>query len=276
MGNMVEIKVPDIGDFKEVEVIEVLVKPGDVVNKEQSLITVESDKASMEIPSSASGTVREMKVKLGDKVSEGSPVVLLESGAVAANQAAPPAAAAPPPPAAPPPSAPPPQPARPAPTSPAPQPEQAAAPLVVKVPDIGDFKDVEVIEVLVKPGDKVAKEQSLITVESDKASMEIPSPAEGVVESAIGIVARHDKVFVRVIILFIGLSDDDQLAISLDRHRVGDVGATINIGHQRAADTECRIEISSRSLRHLRTNEPSQRYRRGSDSRAKNQTIVKF
>jgi pyruvate dehydrogenase E2 component (dihydrolipoamide acetyltransferase) len=183
MGNMIEVKIPDIGDFKEVEVIEVLVKPGDVVNKEQSLITVESDKASMEIPSSASGTVREMKVKLGDKVSEGSPVVLLESGAVAANQAAPPAAAAPPPPAAPPPSAPPPQPARPAPTSPAPQPEQAAAPLVVKVPDIGDFKDVEVIEVLVKPGDKVAKEQSLITVESDKASMEIPSPAEGVVET---------------------------------------------------------------------------------------------
>jgi len=187
MGNMIEVKIPDIGDFKEVEVIEVLVKPGDVVNKEQSLITVESDKASMEIPSSASGTVREVKVRLGDKVSEGSPVLLLEPGASGATQAAPVPAAPPPsaarPPTAPPPPAPPPQPTRPAPASSAAQQEQAVAPLVVNLPDIGDFKEVEVIEVLVKPGDKVAPEQSLITVESDKASMEIPSPAEGVVET---------------------------------------------------------------------------------------------
>jgi pyruvate/2-oxoglutarate dehydrogenase complex dihydrolipoamide acyltransferase (E2) component len=80
MGNMVEIKVPDIGDFKEVEVIEVLVKAGDVVGKEQSLITVESDKASMEIPSSAAGKVKELKVKLGDKVAEGSLILVLEAG----------------------------------------------------------------------------------------------------------------------------------------------------------------------------------------------------
>src|SRR5215471_4518169 len=104
MGNMVEIKIPDIGDFKDVEVIEVLVKPGDVVDKEQSLITVESDKASMEIPSSAAGTVREMKVKLGDKVSEGSSVLLLESAATAAATPAPTVAAPPPPAAATPPA----------------------------------------------------------------------------------------------------------------------------------------------------------------------------
>jgi pyruvate dehydrogenase E2 component (dihydrolipoamide acetyltransferase) len=76
--SQVEVKVPDIGDFKEVEVIELLVKPGDTIQAEQSLITVESDKASMEIPSSASGVVKELKVKLGDKVAEGSLVLLLE------------------------------------------------------------------------------------------------------------------------------------------------------------------------------------------------------
>ena len=94
---MVEIRVPDIGDFKEVEVIELLVKPGDTIAPEQSLITVESDKASMEIPSSAAGVVRELKLQLGDKISEGSLILLLEPGAGAApaTPAAPPAAAAP-------------------------------------------------------------------------------------------------------------------------------------------------------------------------------------
>jgi pyruvate dehydrogenase E2 component (dihydrolipoamide acetyltransferase) len=89
-----EIRVPDIGDFKDVEVIEVLVKPGDAVKVEQSLITVESDKASMEIPSSHAGTVAEMKVKLGDKVSEGSVVLLLDTEAAAEAPAAAPAPAA--------------------------------------------------------------------------------------------------------------------------------------------------------------------------------------
>ncbi|MDQ2929112.1 MAG: dihydrolipoyl dehydrogenase, partial [Pseudomonadota bacterium] len=75
----VEVKVPDIGDFKNVEIIEVLVKPGDAVKVEQSLVTVESDKASMEIPSTAAGIVKEMRVKLGDKINEGSPLLVLES-----------------------------------------------------------------------------------------------------------------------------------------------------------------------------------------------------
>jgi pyruvate/2-oxoglutarate dehydrogenase complex dihydrolipoamide acyltransferase (E2) component len=77
----VEVKVPDIGDFKDVEIIEVLVKPGDRIKAEQSLVTVESDKASMEIPSSAAGVVKEMRVKLGDKISEGSPLLVLEARA---------------------------------------------------------------------------------------------------------------------------------------------------------------------------------------------------
>ena len=165
---LVEVKVPDIGDFDEVAVIELLVKPGDSVKAEQSLITVESDKASMEIPSSHVGVVKELKVALGDKVSEGSVVLLIEAegeGAVAA-----PAVAA-------------------APAS-APVAAPVAAPAVsaatglidVHVPDIGDFKDVAVIEVFVKPGDTIKLEQSLITVESDKASMEIPSSAAGVLK----------------------------------------------------------------------------------------------
>ncbi len=181
---IVEVKVPDIGDFSEVAVIELLVKPGDRVKAEQSLITVESDKASMEIPSSMAGVVKELKVKVGDTVNEGSVVLMLEAeGAAAAVNpvnAEPPvggsevvpgasqAAAV----------------ARAADTAGA---GAAAAPAAggaveVRVPDIGDFKDVAVIEVFVKPGDTVKVEQSLITVESDKASMEIPSSHAGVVK----------------------------------------------------------------------------------------------
>jgi pyruvate dehydrogenase E2 component (dihydrolipoamide acetyltransferase) len=99
MTQVIEIKVPDIGDYKDVPVIEIHVKPGDRVEKEQSLVTLESDKATMDVPSSESGVVKEVKVKLGDNISEGTIVVLLESGDVAATQAptvsAPAASAAP-------------------------------------------------------------------------------------------------------------------------------------------------------------------------------------
>ena len=159
--SIIEIKVPDIGDFKDVEVIEVLVKAGDVIKAEQSLITVESDKASMEIPSSAAGVVKELKVKVGDKVNEGSLVLLLEStqaGAAAAAPATASAAAA----ATPAASASVPAPA--AAPAPASAPAAASAAAEVRVPDIGDFKDVEVIEVLVKAGDAVRVEQSLIKI----------------------------------------------------------------------------------------------------------------
>lgn len=165
-----EIKVPDIGDFSEVGVIEVLVKVGDTIKVEQSLITVESDKASMEIPSSHAGVLKELRVNLGDKVSEGSVIAVLETAeAAAAEPAAAPAAA--------PAAQPAPAPAA-APVAAAPA---AASTQNIQVPDIGDFKDVAVIEILVKVGDTVTAEQSLFTVESDKASMEIPSPAAGTI-----------------------------------------------------------------------------------------------
>ena len=172
---LVEVKVPDIGDFKEVEVIELLVKPGDTVAVDQSLLTVESDKASMEIPSSHAGVVKELKVKLGDKVGEGTLVLMLEAAGAAA-------------------AAPPPQPSPvkgQAATGAPPTPVRAEVskpaavaepgPIDVLVPDIGDFDEVSVIEVFVKAGDSVKIEQSLITVESDKASMEIPSSHAGTV-----------------------------------------------------------------------------------------------
>ena len=168
---LVDIQVPDIGDFDEVTVIELLVKPGDSVVAEQSLITVESDKASMEIPSSAAGVVKEIKVQLGDKVKQGSLVLTLEGeGGASATAAAPAPAAAPAAAAAP------------APAAPAPAPAAASGPVEVHVPDIGDFKDVVVIEVLAQAGDTIEAEQSLVTVESDKASMEIPSPTAGVLK----------------------------------------------------------------------------------------------
>jgi pyruvate dehydrogenase E2 component (dihydrolipoamide acetyltransferase) len=164
---LVEVQVPDIGDFDEVTVIELMVKVGDTVKAEQSLITVESDKASMEIPSSTAGVVKEMRVALGDKVKQGSVVLVVEAaGESAAPAAAPVAAAAPAPVAAPVAAA-----------APA-----ATGPVQVHVPNIGDFKDVAVIEVMVKPGDTIKAEQSLITVESDKASMEIPSSHAGVLK----------------------------------------------------------------------------------------------
>ncbi|MEK8052470.1 dihydrolipoyllysine-residue acetyltransferase [Ideonella sp. DXS22W] len=168
---IVEVKVPDIGDFKDVAVIELLVKPGDTVAVDQSLITVESDKASMEIPSSHAGVVKELKVAIGDTVNEGSLLLVLEAagGAAAAPAPAPvaaPVAAAPAPVAA----------------APAAAPAAAGGVVEVVVPDIGDFDEVAVIEVMVKPGDTIKVEQSLITVESDKASMEIPSSHAGVLK----------------------------------------------------------------------------------------------
>ncbi|RAR52804.1 UNVERIFIED_CONTAM: pyruvate dehydrogenase E2 component (dihydrolipoamide acetyltransferase) [Acidovorax defluvii] len=178
---LVEIQVPDIGDFDEVGVIELLVKPGDTVKAEQSLITVESDKASMEIPSSHAGVVKDLRVQVGDKVKQGSVVLTLEVGGAASESNSTPAqsqqaqaaiekiAKTPTPSAAPV-------------AAPAPDAAAPVGPIEVRVPDIGDFKDVAVIELLVKPGDTVKLEQSLFTVESDKASMEIPSPAAGVIK----------------------------------------------------------------------------------------------
>ncbi|WP_308561856.1 pyruvate dehydrogenase complex dihydrolipoyllysine-residue acetyltransferase [uncultured Klebsiella sp.] len=151
-----DVHVPDIGG-DEVEVTEILVKVGDTVAAEQSLITVEGDKASMEVPAPFAGVVKEIKVNAGDKVSTGSLIMVFEV-AGAAPAAAPAQAAAP-----------------------AAAPAAAAGAKDVNVPDIGG-DEVEVTEVMVKVGDKVEAEQSLITVEGDKASMEVPAPFAGVVK----------------------------------------------------------------------------------------------
>ncbi|MBU3554470.1 dihydrolipoyllysine-residue acetyltransferase [Polynucleobacter sp. UB-Piko-W3] len=166
MSQTIEIKVPDIGDYKDVPVIEVLVKPGDHVEKEQSIVVLESDKATMDVPSSHSGVVKEVKVKIGDNLSQGSVVITLEeSGASVAAPVSPPIQAIPVASAL-----------VSAPVS------SGAAAVEIKVPDIGDYKDVPVIEVLVKAGDRIEKEQSIVVLESDKATMDVPSSHAGVVK----------------------------------------------------------------------------------------------
>ena len=169
------IRVPDIGSG-DGEVIELFVKVGDRIEADQSILTLESDKASMEIPAPKAGIVKSLKVKLGDRLKEGDELMELEAeGADSAPEAAAPAAA---PAAAEKPAA---APAAEAPAAPA---APAASTIQdIHVPDIGSSGKAKIIEVLVKAGDTVEADQSLITLESDKASMEIPSPAAGVVES---------------------------------------------------------------------------------------------
>ena len=182
MSQAIEIKVPDIGDYDAVPVIEVHVKPGDQINAEDALVTLESDKATMDVPSPQAGTVKEVKIKVGDNVAQGSVLVMLEPAGGAAAAPAPAAAAPAPTPAA---AAPAPAPAAPA---PAPAPAPAAAPaggggtVEVKVPDIGDYDAVPVIEVHVKPGDQISAEDALVTLESDKATMDVPAPQGGIVK----------------------------------------------------------------------------------------------
>ncbi|MGI4813899.1 MAG: dihydrolipoyllysine-residue acetyltransferase [Janthinobacterium lividum] len=207
MSQTMEVKVPDIGDFSDVPVIEVMVAVGDAVEAEQSLITLESDKATIDVPSPGAGTVREIRVKEGDKLSEGSLILILEPAATAApSQAAAKPAAASAAPAAATSGTPATSATSAAPTAATAQPvaKSAAEPNVapaaapsskeagaatagqsveVKVPDIGDYQDVPVIEVLVSVGDHVSAEQSLITLESDKATMDVPTPVAGIIRS---------------------------------------------------------------------------------------------
>ncbi|MGJ8709560.1 pyruvate dehydrogenase complex dihydrolipoyllysine-residue acetyltransferase [Pantoea agglomerans] len=167
----IEIKVPDIGS-DEVEVTEILVKVGDKVEAEQSLITVEGDKASMEVPSPQAGVVKEIKISTGDKVETGSLIMVFD--AEGAAEAAPAAAEE-----------------KKADAAPAPAAAAATSSKEVAVPDIGG-DEVEVTEILVKVGDKVEAEQSLIVVEGDKASMEVPAPFAGVVKEIT--ISTGDKV----------------------------------------------------------------------------------
>ncbi|GAB4059615.1 dihydrolipoyllysine-residue acetyltransferase [Uliginosibacterium sediminicola] len=175
MSQLIEVKIPDIGDLKDVPVIEIFVKVGDTVKADDALLTLESDKATMDVPSPAAGVVKELRVKLGDRVGEGALVMLLEAAAAAAAPA--PAAAAP-------------APSAPAPVAAAPAPAPVAAPAAasagglveLKVPDIGDFKDVPVIEIFVKVGDSIAADAPLVALESDKATMEVPASSGGIVK----------------------------------------------------------------------------------------------
>ncbi|MCT8124920.1 pyruvate dehydrogenase complex dihydrolipoyllysine-residue acetyltransferase [Alishewanella sp. BS5-314] len=162
----IEIKVPDIGT-DEVEVTEILVKVGDVVAADQSLLSVEGDKASMEVPAAVAGTVQEIKVKVGDKVKTGS-LIMVFAGAEAKTEAK----------AAPVPAE---TPAAPAPAAAASAEVKSAEVKEVQVPDIGG-DEVEVTEIMVKVGDSVTADQSLLSVEGDKASMEVPAPFAGVVK----------------------------------------------------------------------------------------------
>jgi len=215
MADLIEVKVPDIGDFKDVPVIEVLVRPGEAVKTEQPLITLESDKASMDVPSPLDGVVKEIRVKVGDKVSEGALILIAEAEAApagvgprqtvkgeghATGEGAPVA-------------------------------DYGAASGVytaieVRVPDIGDFKDVPVIEVAVKSGDQVKPEDPLITLESDKASMEVPSPAAGTVKDVT--VKVGDKV------------SEGSLILTLTTGMAAAVPATAPAGQRPQAPTAAR------------------------------------
>jgi pyruvate dehydrogenase E2 component (dihydrolipoamide acetyltransferase) len=184
MAERIEIRVPDIGDFEDVPVIEVLVEVGETVTAEQSIITLESDKATMEVPAPADGVVASLEVALNDTVSEGDLVGVLtvEGGGETADEdaEAPQESAGPSSPKAEDDPGPTDSPEDSTPDS---APSGETSSLEVRVPDIGDFEDVPVIEVLVSAGDAVEAEQSLVTLESDKATMEVPAPEAGVVEA---------------------------------------------------------------------------------------------
>src|SRR3954452_16415681 len=169
MTTAVEVKVPDIGDFKDIPIIEVFVKPGDKVKAEDPLISLESDKATMDVPSPVDGVVKDLKVKVGDKVSEGSLILTVDADAGPAGVA-------------------PPQKVKEgghATAAGAPAADYGTSgvyeSIEVRVPDIGDFKDIPIIEVFVKAGDTVKAEDPLISLESDKATMDVPSPVGGTI-----------------------------------------------------------------------------------------------
>ncbi|EMU3790540.1 dihydrolipoyllysine-residue acetyltransferase [Neisseria gonorrhoeae] len=158
--SIVEIKVPDIGGHESVDIIAVEVKAGDTIAVDDTLITLETDKATMDVPADAAGVVKEVKVKVGDKISEGGVILTVETGAAAAEAAPATAAEAQPAPAA-----------------------AGGATVQVAVPDIGGHTDVDVIAVEIKVGDTVAEDDTLITLETDKATMDVPCTAAGVVKA---------------------------------------------------------------------------------------------
>jgi pyruvate dehydrogenase E2 component (dihydrolipoamide acetyltransferase) len=188
MTQIVEVKVPDIGDFKDVPIIEVLVKVGDTVKAEDSLITLESDKATMDVPSPVSGVVREIKLKVGEGV-RGQPGRAGGQRRAQARRRHRPRSCAR---------------SKPCRQRRHPQVALRRSTVEVRVPDIGDFKDVPIIELLVKVGDTVKAEDSLMTLESDKATMDIPSPVSGVVSELK--VQVGDKVAEGVLLALVSVS----------------------------------------------------------------------
>ena len=167
MSQIIEVKVPDIGDFAEVPVIELFVKVGDSIKVDDAIVTLESDKATMDVPSPVEGVVKEVLIQLGSKVAEGALLIKVETGGAAAVAAPAPAAA-------------------PAPVAAAPAAPAAGGGVVeVKVPDIGDFDSVPVIELFVKVGDSIKVDDAIVTLESDKATMDVPSTVAGVVKEVL-------------------------------------------------------------------------------------------
>ncbi|HSW06026.1 dihydrolipoyllysine-residue acetyltransferase [Aquabacterium sp.] len=193
MSNMNDIKVPDIGDFTDVPVIEIFVKVGDTVKAEDPLVSLESDKATMDVPAPRGGKVKSINVKVGDKVGEGSVIMVFEgeggAAAPAPAEAAKPSVSAPP--------------------------SAVSAPAGVadvRVPDIGDFKDVPVIEIFVKVGDTVKAEDPLVSLESDKATMDVPAPLSGVVQAIK--IQVGDKVSEGSVILTLTTGDGKAAAVA--------------------------------------------------------------
>ncbi|MCW8877215.1 MAG: dihydrolipoyllysine-residue acetyltransferase [Kangiellaceae bacterium] len=178
MSNLIPVNVPDIGDVSDVDIIEVLVSVGDTIAKEDSLITLETDKATMDVPSNQAGVVKAIHVNVGDQVSQGDLILEIEASgeAEAPSEKAAPAVT---------------EEVKPeAPSATTTEAEPSATPAQAEseekdlvVPDIGDASDVDVIEVLFGEGDSVEKEQGLITLETDKATMDVPSPDAGTVVS---------------------------------------------------------------------------------------------
>jgi pyruvate dehydrogenase E2 component (dihydrolipoamide acetyltransferase) len=168
MSQIIEVKVPDIGDFSDVPVIDLFVKVGDCIKVDDAIATLESDKATMDVPSTVAGVVKEVMVQLGSRVSEGVVLIKVESGATAAAPA--PQAAVP----APAPAA-----------TPAATPAAGGGVVEVKVPDIGDFSDVPVIDLFVKVGDSIKVDDAIATLESDKATMDVPSTVAGVIKEVL-------------------------------------------------------------------------------------------
>ena len=169
MSQIIEVKVPDIGDFESVPVIDLFVKVGDTIKVDDAIVTLESDKATMDVPSTVAGVVTEVLVALGSKVGEGALLIKVETGGAAAAPAPAAQAAAPAPAAAP----------------VAVAPAASGGVVDVKVPDIGDFAEVPVIELYVKVGDSIKVDDAIATLESDKATMDVPSTVAGTVKEVL-------------------------------------------------------------------------------------------